>query len=314
MKLLHALPPYNFPGIEEASFEKARFISLPVPYDGTASYGAGAKDAPHAIITASRQLELYDRELQCKPCDAGIFTLGELAPARGDAKETCRRVKDAASQILEAGKTPVTLGGDHSVAIGCVQAAASKFNDLSVLCLDAHLDCWDEFEGSSHSHASVGSRIAELTPLDGLTTLSDLTPAIAKTKVNEVIAGCRTASQAELEFCRKHAVHLAWAEEIKENPRKAIDEIIKQLKRNVYITLDFDALDPSIIDTGTPEPDGLSYRNAVNILASVTANRNVVGMDFCELIPGRRASEFTAAKLVYKAISLAWKGNQEKSR
>ncbi len=301
MKLLHALPPYNFAGLEEQSFEKARFVVLPVPYDGTASYGSGAKDAPHAIITASRQLELYDHELEKRPADAGIYTLDELEPARGDAKETCRRVREAVGQVFEHKKIPITLGGDHSVAIGGVQAAARHFwqSGLSVLAFDAHLDCWDEYEGSKHSHAAVGARIA------------DLTPSIAKEKVNEVIIGARNAGKNELEFCEKNKVEIVWAKEVKQNLAAAIRRIVPKLKKNVYITFDLDVLDPSIMPaTGTPEPAGLLYEEAVGLLAAVAKQRNIVGMDFCELapIPGLRAPDFLAARLVYKAVGLANRG------
>ena len=140
MKLLHSLPPYNFPGVEEQDFGKAKFVVLPAPYDGTASWGSGAKDGPHAIIAASRFLELYDAELGYKPSDAGFFTLDELEPARGDAKETVKRVRDAVSEIFARKKTPITLGGDHSIAIGAIQAAATHFDNLSGVAFDAHLN------------------------------------------------------------------------------------------------------------------------------------------------------------------------------
>jgi agmatinase len=296
MKLLHALPPYNFPGVEEQNFSKAKFVILPVPYDGTASWGSGAKDGPHAIIAASRFLELFDHELGRKPADAGFFTLDELEPARGDAKETVKRVADAVSEILARKKTPVTLGGDHSIAIGAIQAAASHFDNLSVVAFDAHLDAWDEFEGSDHSHASVGARIA------------DITPSVAKEKVNEVIIGARTTGKNELEFCRKNGVEIVWAEEAKKDIQKAVKKILPKLRKNVYITFDFDCLDPGVMPAvGTPEPEGLQFNEAVEALKAIAASRNIVGMDFCELspMPGNRAPDFLAAKLVYKAAGLA---------
>ncbi len=297
MKLFHSLPPYNFPGVEEQDFGKARFVVLPVPYDGTASWGSGAKDGPHAIIAASRYLELNDLELG-KIADAGFFTLDELEPARGDARETVKRVADAVSEIFARKKTPVTLGGDHSIAIGAIQAAASHFDELSVVAFDAHLDCWDELEGSGSSHASVGARIA------------DITPSIANARVNEVIIGARTAGKNELDFCRKNGVEIVWAKEFKQSPQKAVKAILPKLRKNVYVTFDFDCLDPSIMPAvGTPEPDGLEFNEAIEALKLICASKNVVAMDFCELAPiaGNRAPDFLAAKLIYKAAGLAWK-------
>lgn len=294
MKLLHSLPPYNFAGIEEPDFPRARFVVLPVPYDGTASYGTGAKDGPHAIISASRFLELFDEPTGTRPADAGIFTLDELEPARGDAAETCRRVQLVVAEILEKRKFPITLGGDHSIAIGAIRAAAAHFRDLSVVSFDAHLDCWPEYEGSQHSHASVGARIA------------DLTPSIARAKVNEVILGYRSAGKDELEFCRKHGVKLVSSEKVRSvKPAEILREIVPSLKKNVYLTFDFDCLDQSIMPaTGTSEPDGLLYGEAVALIRGIAAKRAVVGMDFCELapIPGLHAPEFLAAKLVYQSV------------
>jgi agmatinase len=295
MKLLHSLPPYNFAGVEEPVFSKSRFVILPVPYDGTASWGAGAKDAPHAIISASRFMELYDHELKSKPAEAGIFTLDELEPARGDAGETCNRVQKVVGEILEKGKVPITLGGDHSVAIGCVQAAAEALKELSIVCFDAHLDCWPEYEGSTHSHASVGARIA------------DLTPSIAKVKVNEVIIGARNAGRDELEFCKKNGVKVVYSKDARASPEKALKEVLPSLKKNVYVTFDFDCLDPSIMPaTGTPEPEGLSFGQAVHLIEGIAGKRKIVGADFCELspIPGNRSPEFLAARLIYKTIGL----------
>ncbi len=305
MKLLHSLPPYNFAGLSDASFSSARFIVLPVPYDGTASYGTGAKDAPHAIISASRFLELYDPVTRRRPADAGIFTLDELEPARGDARETTRRIDQVVSQILEGKKVPVTLGGDHSVAIGCVQAAAHHVNELSVVSFDAHLDCWPEYEGSTHSHASVGARIA------------DLTPSIQRLRVNEVIVGCRNAGKDEIAFCDAHHVKRISSSEVRKNMRSSLQDILRSLKRNVYLTFDFDVLDPSIMPSvGTPEPDGLSYEHALSIIGGIASKRNVVGMDFCELapIPGIRSPDFVAAKIVYASIGAVANGMKERQR
>ncbi|OIO26226.1 agmatinase [Candidatus Micrarchaeota archaeon CG1_02_55_22] len=295
MKLLHSLPPYNFAGLENASFDAASVVVLPVPYDGTASYGSGAKEGPHAIISASRYLELSDYETGANASKQGIFTLDELEPARGNVVETCKRVEDAITQILESGKFPLTFGGDHSVAIGCIRAAAKKHSDLSVLALDAHLDCWDEFEGSDHSHASVHARV------------QDITPSVAGLGVRESIVGYRSAGENELAFCKEHGVKTFSSRQLAKDFDGSLTTALEYLGENVYVTLDLDVLDPSIMPAvGTPEPDGLSYNSVVNILEKVFSSKKVVGMDVCELAPlqGNRAPDFTAAKLAYNALCL----------
>lgn len=294
MKLLHSLPPYNFAGLEDSDFKKSKFVVLPVPYDNTASYGLGAKDGPHSIINASRFLELYNHKTKTNISKEGIFTLDELEPALGDTQETTKRIRNAVEQIIENKKHPVILGGDHSIAIGCVQAVASKFSDLSVLCFDAHLDCWDEYSGSKYSHACVGKHI------------NDLTPSIATCKVNEIIIGVRSAGENELEFCKKNSVEVIYSDSVnKREAKKTASEIIKNLKKNVYITFDFDCLDPSIMpSTGTPEPDGLQYGKVIEIISEIGKKRNIIGADFCELSPNQisKAPNFLAAKLIYQTI------------
>lgn len=292
---MHSLPPYNFAGIEDASFDSAEVVVLPVPYDGTASYGAGAKDGPHAIVSASRFLELFDYEAGVNASKQGIFTLDELEPCRGNVVETCSRVESAVTQILESGKFPLTLGGDHSVAIGCIRAAARKHSDLSVLALDAHLDCWDEYEGSGHSHASVNARV------------QDLTPSVAGLGVRESIVGYRSAGENELAFCKEHGINIFSSRQLAEDFDGSLAAALEHLDENVYVTLDLDVLDPSIMPAvGTPEPDGLLYNDVVRVLERIFSSKKVVGMDVCELAPlqGNRAPDFTAAKLAYKALCL----------
>ncbi len=294
MKLLHSLPPYNFAGLEDSDFKSSEFVVLPVPFDNTASFGAGAKDGPHAIICASRFLELYDHRNKNNPSKRGIFTTDELEPALGDSKQTVLRIKDAVERVLDYGKKPIVLGGDHSVAIGCVQGIASKFEDVSVLCFDAHLDCWDELNGNKFSHACVGTQI------------SDLTPSISKIKINEVIVGVRSAGANELDFCKKNSIEILYSEKIrKDSLKKSIEQILKHLKKNVYLTFDFDCLDPSIMpSTGTPEPEGLQFSTALQIIEEVAKKRRIVGADFCELSPNQnnKHADFLAAKLIYLTI------------
>ena len=165
MDILHSLPPYNFCGLdkEDADFKKARVVVLPVPYDSTTSYGVGARNGPHAIIHASRNMELYDHETKASPYKIGIHTLDELEPSMAGPKETIARVKEVIDDILDAKKFPLMLGGEHSITTGALQAFAERNKDFSVLQLDAHADLRDEFEGTKFSHACVMRRAREIT-------------------------------------------------------------------------------------------------------------------------------------------------------
>src|SRR5271157_3397742 len=164
MRLLHSRPPYNFPGIEPelSSFEKAKVVVFPVPYDSTTCYGGGTRNGPHAIIIASRQMELYDEELGYEPARIGIHTLDELEPSMNSPEETVERVEEVIAEIIGSRKFPLMLGGEHSISLGAVRALLKSHKDMSVLQLDAHGDLRDEFEGTKFGHTSVMRRISEL--------------------------------------------------------------------------------------------------------------------------------------------------------
>ena len=148
MKLLHSLPPFNFCGTELREFDDCKVVVLPVPYDSTTSYNPGARNGPHAIIQASRNMELYDEELGFSPADIGIYTLDELEPSMKSPEDQVARVEEAVAEIIEAKKFPLTLGGEHSISLGAVRAVCENVEDVSVLHLDAHADCRDEYEGT----------------------------------------------------------------------------------------------------------------------------------------------------------------------
>ncbi len=299
--LLYSLPPYNFAGLEEeySDYAKARFIVLPIPFDSTASFKSGAREAPHAIINASRFLELYDHELGVEAFRAGIHTTRELAPARGDVAETLRRTRQAVGDVIDAKKIPVVLGGDHSLAIASIQAFAERGKNFFVLALDAHADCWPELEGSKYSHASVGARVA------------DLGREVAARNIRETIVGVRSISVEEEKFVEEHEIKVFYANAFNE---KKIASVIASLKQeNVYLTVDFDVFDPAIMPSvGTPEPGGLSWKQVTTLITTVAQKKRVIGADFCELtpIPALEAPNFLAAKLVYKTISAIAKANK----
>lgn len=287
MRLLHSRPPYNFPGIEPelSSFERAKVVVLPVPYDSTTCYKGGSRDGPRAIIAASRQMELYDEELGYEPARVGIHTLDELEPSMNSPKETVERIEQAVSEIVENRKFPLMLGGEHSISLGAVRALAKKYKNMSVLQLDAHSDLRDEFEGTKFGHTSVMRRISELC--------------------DTVQVGIRSMSKEEAEFAKRKKLKLF---HMKDSLKPKF--IVSSLKRDVYVTIDLDAFDPSEVPAvGTPEPGGLHWNEVLAILKEVASSRNVVGFDVVELCPieGDISSDFLAARLAYKFLGYIFK-------
>lgn len=243
-----------------SSYENARFVVLPVPYESTTSYGKGTRNGPAAILKASAQVENFIPELGCEPYrKAGIHTLKSVAVARLESR---------VESLLKDNKIPVILGGEHSLTPIAVKAFARKYKDLSVLQLDAHADLRNSYKGRKDSHACVMRRVLEICPA--------------------VQVGVRSLSQEEYNFAQKTG-------QLKKT----------RLSKNVYITIDVDVFDPSVIPaTGTPEPGGMLWQEMLTILRTVCAARNVVGFDVVELAPikGQPASDFTVAKLVYQLI------------
>ena len=259
-------------------------VIVPVPYDGTSTWHKGADSGPGALLEASEAVELYDIETAREPWRDGIRTLAalEIPP---DPKAMSSVVRDTVATILEGGELPVVLGGEHSVTIGAVEAAADRFEDLTVLQIDAHADTREEYEGSSHNHACVMARARERCPI--------------------VQVGIRAVDAAEMPGL--DADRVFWAHDIVPAPDDSwMDEVVQLLTGHVYVTIDLDAFDPSLIPaTGTPEPGGLEWYPVNRLLRRVARASRVVGFDVVELLPaeGHHASAFAAAKLVYRFLA-----------
>ncbi len=267
---------------------RSRIVVVPVPYDGTSTWVKGADRGPDAIIHASANMELYDIETDSQAYQHGIFTdeaiSGDVPPA-----EMVETVRQRVQEHLAKNKFVVLAGGEHSVSIGAVQAHARQYPGMSVLQLDAHSDLRDEYEGSRYSHACVMARIKELCPV--------------------VQVGIRSMDAAERPALDKERVFLA--EEI-HNSTTWIDAAVAGLTELVYVTVDLDVFDPSIMpSTGTPEPGGLLWYDVLDLLRAVCRRRTVVGFDVVELCPveGNWAPDFLAAKLIYKILSYKFRGD-----
>jgi agmatinase len=278
--------PHNFLGIPEkySDLKKSKFVILPIPYEETSSYKTGTRAGPQAIINASKQVEFYDEELKIEAYKAGICTLDELEPNVSNPEKMIEKIYGVAKGFLNKEKILMSLGGEHTISIGLVKAFKEKYEDLSVLQLDAHADLRDSYQDSKYSHACVMRRIKRFCDYVG--------------------AGIRSISQEEMSFAKKEKIRLFFAREIMDNPG-FVDDILKSLSQNVYITFDLDYFDPSIMPAvGTPEPGGLGWYETLDLLKRVISKKNVVGLDLVELspLPGIIAPDFLAAKLLYKII------------
>ncbi len=276
----------NFGGIdpEYATLEKAALVVVPVPYDLTTTYQGGARKGPAAIIEASGNMELYDEELNREVYKSGIHTLSPLEAVAAGPEGMLERVEEAVSGILELGKIPVMLGGEHSITLGAVRAARKRYPKLSVLHLDAHADMREAYQGTPFSHACIGRRMKELCPV--------------------VQVGIRSMSVEEAAFIRKEKVPVYSAAAIRKD-RTWVGKVVRQLSRDVFISVDLDALDPSVMPaTGTPEPGGLTWHDVLDVIREVCRKRHIVGFDIVELapIPGMVAPDFLAARLAYRMM------------
>jgi len=278
---------------ESTAFAGARVVVVPVPFDGTTCYRPGTREGPHAIIDASRNLELYDTELRRAPFAVGIHTLRAVTPVMGNAAGMVDRVEEVTAHLLDAGKFVVTLGGDHSTSIGVVRAFAKRHPAMSVLQIDAHADLREEYEGTPLSSATIMRRVLDVCP-------------------RTAQVGIRSMSEPEAELVEERKLPMWLASAIHAQTRQGRDEWIAQvvasLADEVYVTIDVDAFDPSLVPgTGTPEPGGLGWYEVIDLLAAVTAHRRVIGFDVVELSPlvEGHVSPVVAAKLVYKLIGMA---------
>ena len=273
------------PPEEYTAYERARVVVLPVPYDSTTTARAGAREGPGTIIAASEDMELFDVGLGYDPYRWGIHTLPMLAVPTGNAEAAIARIEEVAGEQIDAGKFVVTLGGEHTVAVGSARAHARRIDGLSVLAFDAHADMRDEYMGSRYNHACTLRRCSEVAPVTQI--------------------GLRSAEAEEYAHIREGGFAYY-------SPRAfraaGAREIIDRLSDRVYITIDLDGFDPSqMAAVGTPEPGGLFWDEAVDFLAAVAAERRIAGFDVTELAPdeGPRSCAQMAAKLTYRLLGLA---------
>jgi agmatinase len=284
----------NFGAIDApySEYKNAKIVVLPVPFEGTVSYGKGTSRGPSAIIEASKNMELWDEELEKNTFKIGIHTLPELKTpiskySNDNAKKTIDAVYEKTKKLLGDKKFIVMLGGEHSITQGMVKAVSEKFRNLSVLQIDAHSDLREEYDFTKYSHACAMKRIYDM-------------------KLRVVQVGIRSSAEEEQETFRKNRGNIFLAKNIvNQTNEKWMDSIVDCLSRNVFITIDVDGFDPSIMpSTGTPEPGGLQWYPTLALLKKVAQKKKIVGFDVVELAPIKNLSapDFLCAKLIYRLL------------
>ncbi len=272
--------------LPEIPLSEAGMVVVPLCYENAVSYGTGTAQGPLHLLDASTQLESMDEEALVDWGRFPIHTMEPFTPS-GDPETAVGQMADLAAKVMEKGKFFLGLGGDHGISIGPITAASRIFENLGVLQIDAHLDLRDSWNGSPWNHACVMRRVVD-----------DLSLPCAQ-------VGIRSFSPGEGELIRKRGMKPFFAHQIDPLDASWMEAVVDSLPEKVYITLDLDGLDPSVLPgTGTPEPGGLAYRQVTGLLRLVGEKRTVVAADINELskIPGTHVSEFTAARLAAKIL------------
>ncbi|MDD7885035.1 agmatinase [Flavivirga sp. 57AJ16] len=274
----------TYAGIPEkyASLESSKIVLVPVPYDGTSTWGKGADKGPEAFLHASENMELYDIETNSEVYKQGVH-LTEAITENSTPDTMVEAVHDTIKSYIKRNKFVTLFGGEHSISIGAIRAFNECFNNLTVLQIDAHADLRKDYEGSQYNHACALYEANQST--------------------NLIQVGIRSMDIAEKNVMNED--HVFFAHDML-NDDYWMDNAIELMTDNVYITFDLDALDPSILpSTGTPEPGGLLWYETLEFLKKVFEEKNVVGFDIVELCPNKfdKSSDFIAAKLYYKMLS-----------
>ena len=291
--------PMNFGGIDEeeySSFDASRILIWPVSYEGTVSYGTGTGAGAMAIVDASRNMELYEEETDSEVYKLGIHTLEEFKP-RDTPEAMMNELYERTKELLGAGKFICMLGGEHSVSAPIIKAHSEKYSDLSVLQIDAHADLRDTYDGTPHSHASIMARVVK-----------DL-------QIPSVQVGIRSISGDEARALNDGLpTKIFWARNIV-GRTDWIDDAVDSLSDHVYLTIDIDGLDPSIVPTtGTPEPGGLGWYETLALIRRIAEKKTIVGMDLVEYSYAENydSPAFLCSKLVYKTLAYIFQNDVPK--
>ena len=290
----------NFGGIAEAEFsdfQPSRILIWPISYEGTVSFGTGTGLGAKAIIDASRNMELYDEETDAEVYKLGIHTLDE-SPSIDPPESMMQSLYARAKWLVARDKFIAMIGGEHSISAPVIRAHAEHYENISVLQIDAHADLRDTYDGTPHSHASIMARV------------------VRDMRIPSVQCGIRSISAEEARGLDDLPTRIFWAKDIA-GRTDWWDEAVDGLTENVYLTIDIDGLDPSLVaQTGTPEPGGLGWYETIGLIRTLARKKRVVGMDLTEYsyVEGFDASAFLCAKLIYKSLAFVFEAETDRVR
>lgn len=276
----------NYAGIPDkyARLDEAKVVLIPVPYDGTSTWQKGADKGPQAFLEASENMELFDIETRSEVYKKGVYLTPPITE-NSSPEKMVEAVYKTTKNYIQQEKFVTLFGGEHSISIGTIRAFNESFEDLTVVQIDAHADLRKEYEGSKCNHACAVHEASKTT--------------------NLIQVGIRSMDAEELEYMDENQVY--FAHDLYED---WMDDAIGQMTPNVFLTIDLDAFDPSILpSTGTPEPGGLFWYETLDFIRTIFKKKNVVGFDIVELCPNpaEKSSDFLAAKLYYKMLSYKFK-------
>jgi len=275
---------------ESVSVDEARAVIVPFGLEASVSYGGGTGKGPQAIVEASHQVELFDEDFWREVYrDYGVATL-DFTKIADDIPAALEQLANTTEALLRGNKFPLILGGEHSLTAGSIRPFVERYPDLAILHFDAHADLRDGYDGEHYSHAAALRRVMD-HPIDTLVSI-----------------GIRNISAGEIGFleANRHRIHIHWAKDRRQWDTQAIVEPLRG--RPVYLTFDLDGFDSSIMAaTGTPEPGGVHWEEAIDIIRAASGISNIVGADVVELAPREElhACDFLAAKLCYKILNFA---------
>ncbi len=283
----HAPVSDNFLGLESqySTYEKSKVVILPAPFEASTSYQTGTADGPKAVIEASKQVEVYDIELGTHFHTVGVHTTPSLNFSGKTAEQSCQLLYEKTKKVLADQKWPVMLGGEHTISYGLFRALFEKYPNLSLFHIDAHADMRKAYEGNPYSHASILYLIRKTCP-------------------RTVSIGIRSMCEEEALYIKKNKVPVYFDIHTQKTGFNT-EELFSHLTNDVYLTIDADGFSPSMVpSTGTPEPGGLGWYESLDILKKLFKKKNVVGMDFVEMMPIKNVvyGDFSVAKMIYKCI------------
>lgn len=282
---------------EFSNFEDSKIVIVPIPFEATTSYGKGTKNGPGSILQASAYVEFFDDETEKELCfEKGIATIIPIETDEFELKQTIDSIYSFTKEILKKDKFIVFLGGEHTISFPIIKAYYEHQNNISILHFDAHSDLRETYDNTPYSHACFMARVLEFLP-----------------KPSDIIqVGIRAQCKEEFELIKKREINTFYAHKIRNgdygcNWQK---NIVDKLKENIYVTLDVDYFDPSLIPaTGTPEPDGFYYNETIEVFREIRRKgKKIIGLDVVELspIPNLHHCELTIARFIYKVLNLIY--------